>query len=219
MVEVMPVKVKICGIKTEAALDAALDADYVGLVFFAKSPRNVDLATAARLAKRARGRAQVVALVVDADDRLLDDIADKVAPDMFQLHGRETPERVAEIARRTKRPVMKAISVASVADALRGAAAYRLAADLVLFDAKPPKGADLPGGNGVAFDWSFIKQAKEQAAYMLSGGLTPENVGEAIRQTGAYNVDVSSGVETSPGVKDAELIRRFLHAVKTAKQA
>jgi phosphoribosylanthranilate isomerase len=216
----MPAKVKICGIKTDEALDAALDAGafYIGLVFFAKSPRNVDLATAARLAKRARGRAQVVALVVDADDRLMDDIVDQVAPDMFQLHGKETPERVAEIAMRTKRPVMKAISVASEADALRGVAAYQLAADLILFDAKPPKGAELPGGNGVAFDWSFIQQAKEQTSYMLSGGLTADNVAEAIRQTGAYNVDVSSGVESAPGVKDAGLIRRFLEAVKTAKQ-
>jgi phosphoribosylanthranilate isomerase len=215
----MSVKAKICGIKTAAAMDAALDAGayYAGLVFYAKSPRNVDLATAERLAERARGRAEIVALVVDADDRLLADIVAAVNPTMFQLHGKETPERVAEVSALTKRPVIKAIAVASKADALH-VLDYKLAADLVLFDAKPPKGADLPGGNGVAFDWSLITEAKEKAAYMLSGGLTPDNVAEAIRQTGAYNVDVSSGVESAPGVKDAELIRRFLHAVNTAKQ-
>ncbi len=215
----MTFKVKICGIKTGAAMDAAVDAgaDYVGLVFFARSPRNVDLATAARLAERARGRAQVVALVVDASDRLLDDIVAAVAPDILQLHGTETPQRVAEIASRTKRPVMKAIAVASKADALR-ALDYKPAADLILFDAKPPPGADLPGGNGVAFDWTLIADAKDHVAYMLSGGLTAENVVAAIRQTGANNVDVSSGVESAPGVKDAGLIRRFLQAAKTAKQ-
>jgi phosphoribosylanthranilate isomerase len=214
------VKTKICGIKTAEALDAAIDAGayYVGLVFFPKSPRNVDIATAAKLAAHARGRAQVVALVVDPDDAALLQIMQHVAPDMIQLHGHETPDRTAEVAAITKRPVIKAVSVASKADALRGASDYHLAADLVLFDAKPPAGAALPGGNGVAFDWSLISEAKKRAAYMLSGGLTSENVGEAIRQTGAYNVDVSSGVESAPGVKDAELIRRFLQAVKTAKQ-
>jgi phosphoribosylanthranilate isomerase len=216
----MTVEAKICGIKTEAALDAALDggADYVGLVFFAKSPRNVDLTTAARLATRARGRAQIVALVVDPDDGALNDIMEHVAPDMIQLHGRETPDRVAAVASLTKRPVMKAIAVASLDDALR-ALEYRLAADLILFDAKPPRGpGSLPGGNGVAFDWGLITDVKERVPYMLSGGLTPDNVADAIRQTGAYNVDVSSGVERAPGVKDPELIRRFLQAVKAAKQ-
>jgi phosphoribosylanthranilate isomerase len=218
------VKTKICGIKTVEALDTAIDAGayYVGLVFFPKSPRNVGIATAGRLAEHARnhdrGRAKVVALVVDPDDAALRQIMDHVAPDVIQLHGRETPDRTAEVAALTKRPVIKAISVATASDAMRGAIDYRLAADLVLFDAKPPVGAALPGGNGVAFDWSLIKEAKERTAYMLSGGLTPENVGEAIRQTGAYNVDVSSGVESAPGVKDAELIRRFLQAVNTAKQ-
>lgn len=215
----MSVRAKICGIKTIEALDAALDggAHMIGLVFFEKSPRNVDLATAARLAKHAHGRADIVALVVDPDDRLLAGIMEKVSPDMIQLHGQESPDRAAEVSALTKRPVMKAISVASKADAAR-ALDYKLAADLVLFDAKPPAGANLPGGNGVAFDWSHIVEVKERVSYMLSGGLTPENVAEAIRQTGAYNVDVSSGVETAPGVKDAKLIRRFLQAVNTAKQ-
>lgn len=214
------IKTKICGIKTVEALDAAIDAGahYIGLVFFPKSPRNVDLATAARLAERARGRAQIVALVVDPDDSGLREIMDEVSPDIIQLHGHETPDRVAEVSALTKRPVIKAISVATADEALRGAIDYRLAADLLLFDAKPPTGAALPGGNGVAFDWTLISEAKEKAAYMLSGGLTPDNVAEAIRQTRAYNVDVSSGVESAPGVKDPELIRRFLQAVKTAKQ-
>jgi phosphoribosylanthranilate isomerase len=215
----MSVQAKICGIATDAALDAALDggARYVGLVFFAKSPRNVDFATATRLAARARGRAKIVALVVDADDETLRDITDTVAPDMFQLHGKESPERVAEVARLTGRPIIKAIAVASQDDTVR-AETYGTVAQLVLFDAKPPTYPDaLPGGNGLVFDWSLIASVSDRVPYMLSGGLTPENVAEAIRQTAAKMVDVSSGVESAPGVKDADKIRRFLDAVKTAK--
>ncbi len=216
----MLVAAKICGIKSESALEAALDggADYIGLVFFAKSPRNVDLATAKRLAERARGRAGVVALIVDANDATVRGIADEVVPDMFQLHGAETPERVADIARLTKRPVMKAIAVASKADVAR-ADDYHHAADLILFDAKPPTGPDaLPGGNGVAFDWRLIADYEGSIPYMLSGGLTPDNVAQAIAATRARMVDVSSGVESAPGIKDPELIRRFLQAVKASKQ-
>jgi phosphoribosylanthranilate isomerase len=216
----MMIEAKICGIKTDAALDAALEggARYIGLVFFTKSPRNVDLATAARLAARARGRAKVVALTVDADDRTILDIAAEVAPDIFQLHGHESPQRVAEVERLTQRLVIKAISVASEGDA-NAAFDYAGADTLILFDAKPPVGAGaLPGGNGLAFDWELISRVKDRLPFMLSGGLTPDNVAEAIRVTGAKKVDVSSGVESAPGVKDPVLIRRFLHAVKTAKQ-
>ncbi len=215
----MTVKAKICGLTTAPTLDVALaeGADYVGFVFFPKSPRNLDLKSAASLAAIARGRAQIVALLVDPDDATLSSVVDAVAPDIIQLHGRETPERVAEVAKLTKRPVMKAIAVASETDALK-ALDYKLAADLILFDAKPPPAAALPGGNGVVFDWSLLASVKDRVAYMLSGGLTPDNVVAAVEQTGAYSVDVSSGVESAPGIKDPELIRRFLRAVKTANQ-
>jgi len=216
----MTVDVKICGLKTEAALEAALSggADYVGLVFHVQSPRNLDLETARRLAEKARGRAKIVTLLVDPDDAQLAEIIRVVDPDVIQLHGSETPERVAEIAKRFKRPVMKAVKVATPADA-EAAFAYS-AADVILFDAKAPEGraGALPGGNGVAFDWQVLEGVRGKLAYMLAGGLTPLNVGEAIRRTGANAVDVSSGVESRPGEKDAELIRRFLRAAKTANQ-
>jgi phosphoribosylanthranilate isomerase len=217
----MTVAVKICGLKTEAALNAALaaGADYVGLVFHEASPRNLDLAAARRLADIARGRARVVALLVDPDDRRLEEVIAAVEPDVIQLHGAETPERVAEIAGRFGRPVLKAIKVASRADA-EAALAYAGKAELILFDAKAPEGREgtLPGGNGVAFDWQSLEGVRGRIGYMLAGGLTPVNVAEAIRITGAEAVDVSSGVESRPGEKDCELIRRFLHAAKTANQ-
>ena len=210
-------QVKICGLKTMAALDAALDggADYVGLVFFAPSPRNLKLQDAAALAGHARGRAQIVALVVDADDAALAAILDDVAPDWLQLHGEESPERVAEIKRRIGLPVIKAVPVATEADGKR-AFDYAGIADLILFDAKAPKGSVLPGGNGGTFDWSMLDGVKDRIPFMLSGGLNPENVADAIAATSAAAVDVSSGVESAPGVKDPELIRRFLEAVKGA---
>lgn len=216
----MSVQAKICGISTGAALDAALagGARFIGLVFYAKSPRYVDLATAKGLADRARGHAKIVALVVDADDAALREINDAIAPDMFQLHGKETPQRVAEVAQLTGRPIIKAIPVESEDDTVR-AETYGTVAHLILFDAKPPTRPDaLPGGNGLVFDWSLIASVSDRVPYMLSGGLTPGNVAEAIRQTATKMVDVSSGVESAPGVKDPDLIRRFLEAVKTAKQ-
>jgi phosphoribosylanthranilate isomerase len=217
----MTVDVKICGLKTEAALEAALaaGADYVGLVFCEQSPRNLDLGTARALADKARGRAKIVALLVDPDDARVIDVLAAVEPDMLQLHGSETPDRVAAIARLARRPVMKAVKVDSAADA-EAAIAYRGKADLILFDAKASEGraGALPGGNGAAFDWRALESVRGKFPYMLAGGLTPLNVAEAIRLTGAAAVDVSSGVETRPGEKDAELIRRFLHAAKTAKQ-
>lgn len=210
-------QVKICGLKTEAALEAAIEggADYIGLVFFPPSPRNVTPAAAKALADRARGRARIVALLVDADDARIEEVVAAVAPDLLQLHGEETPERVAQVRRRWGRPVVKAVKVATAEDA--GAAlAYRGAADLILYDARAPADATRPGGNGAAFDWRVLLGVKDAAPFMLSGGLTPDTVGEAIRTTGAGMVDVSSGVESSPGVKDPELIRRFLRAAKGA---
>jgi phosphoribosylanthranilate isomerase len=213
----MPTKVKICGLKTEAALEAALagGADYIGLVFFPQSPRNVPLATATALADTARGRAQVVALMVDPDDALIDMVMAAAAPDVLQLHGEETPERAAHIRRRWGTPVMKAIKVETPQDA-HAALAYRGAADLILFDARAPADGTRPGGNGAPFDWRTLLGVKDQVPFVLSGGLTPDNVAEAIRVTGAPVVDVSSGVETRPGEKDPDLIRRFLRAAKGA---
>jgi phosphoribosylanthranilate isomerase len=215
----MTVDVKICGLKTEAALAAALGggADYVGLVFHAASPRNLDLETARQLAKVARGRAKIVALLVDPDDAQLAEVVAAVEPDLIQLHGVESPERVGEIAERFARPVMKAVKVAGAADA-EAALAFAGKAALILFDAKAPEGraGALPGGNGAAFDWQALESVRGKLPYMLAGGLTPLNVADAIRLTGAGAVDVSSGVESRPGEKDAELIRRFLHAAKTA---
>jgi phosphoribosylanthranilate isomerase len=194
-----------------AALDAG--ADDVGLVFFPPSPRNVALDAAAALARQAAGRARVVALTVDADDALLAEIVAAIQPGLLQLHGSETPARAAEIRRRHGIAVMKAIKVATAADAA-DALAFAEAADLVLFDARPPKGADRPGGHGAVFDWTALDGVKDKVRYMLSGGLTPENVGAAVRATGAAAVDVSSGVESAPGVKDPARIRAFVAAVR-----
>lgn len=216
----MTVAVKICGLKTGAALDAALGggADYIGLVFYPKSPRHLEVAAASRLADRARGRARSVALFVDPDDAALNEVVAAVAPDMIQLHGAETPARVGTIAARFGRPVIKAIKVETRADAER-ARDYAGAAQLILFDAKAPAGGveALPGGNGLPFDWRMLDGVKGTLPFMLSGGLLPDTVAEAIRVTGAIAVDVSSGVETRPGEKDPELIRRFLRAAKGAK--
>ena len=217
----MTVEVKICGLRTSEALDAALDAgaDYVGFVFYGRSPRNVELSAAGLLADAARGRAKSVALVVDADDALLTRIVEEVAPDIIQLHGAESPERAGDIRQRFGRPVMKAVSVSGPED-VRGALTYAGKADRILFDAKPQSGETgaLPGGNGIAFDWRALAAADASIDYVLAGGLTPENVVEAVQLTGARAVDVSSGVESRPGEKDAGLIRRFISAAKTAKQ-
>jgi phosphoribosylanthranilate isomerase len=213
--QAMATKVKICGLKTQAALEAALagGADYVGLVFFPPSPRNVAPAVAKALADKARGRAKIVALMVDPDDALIDKVMASVAPDLLQLHGEETPERSAAIRRRWGTPVMKAIKVETAQDA-RAALGYRESTDLILFDARAPADSTRPGGNGAPFDWRTLFGVKDQVPFILSGGLTPDNVAEAIRATGAAIVDVSSGVESSPGEKDPDLIRRFLRAAK-----
>ncbi len=208
-------RVKICGVSTAEIMHAVVDggADYVGLVFFPKSPRNVSLAEAAELAEIARGTVTIVALVVDPSDAMLDDIVTQVGPDLLQLHGSETPDRCREIKARWPVGVMKVIGVGSAVDVLR-ADQYIDAVDLVMFDAKPPKTAVLPGGNGVTFDWSLLAGVGLRMDFMLSGGLTPETVASAIAATGAVAVDVSSGVESSPGVKDAALVQRFIAAAK-----
>ncbi len=206
-------RVKICGLRDAAMMDAAVSAgaSYVGLVFFLKSPRNVTIEHASGVASAVPLGVAKVALVVDADDAMLDAITANVPLDILQLHGHETPQRVAEIKARYGLPVMKAVGVADAAD-LADLDAYGKVADQLLVDAKPPKNADLPGGNGLAFDWRLIAGRKWPVPWMLAGGLTPENVAEAISLTGAAQVDVSSGVETAPGQKDAALMERFCRA-------
>jgi len=220
----MSTRVKICGLRTEAALDAALaaGADLVGFVLFPKSPRNVSVAEAAALVRhtRASGGAQTVTLLVDPDDALVDLVAGEVRPDVIQLHGHETPARAEAIRIRSGLSVLKAVPVGTAKEVT---AAYSYlepggGADLLMFDAKPPADpAALPGGNGLAFDWHILDGARDRAPFALAGGLTPENVAAAIALTGAAIVDVSSGVESRPGEKDPERIRRFLQAAKAAR--
>jgi phosphoribosylanthranilate isomerase len=215
----MPLVVKICGLSTRATLDAALaaGADMVGFVFFPASPRHVELGTAAELARVAQGRASVVALTVDADDGQFESIVKAVRPDLLQLHGRETPSRVAEIKRRFALPVMKALPVAT-SDDLAALPDYAAVADRILFDARAPKGASRPGGLGVPFDWTLLQGLELKLPFMVSGGLTADNVADAMRITGAGGVDISSGVESAPGVKDPELIRAFIRAARATEQ-
>ena len=207
----MTVKVKICGVRTPAILDAAAraGADMIGLVFFAKSPRALSVEAASVLARAASGRLQTVAVMVDPDDALVDAVANTVQPDVFQLHGNETPARAAAIKTRTGARIFKAIAVSGAAD-VAGAEAYAGVADQILFDAKAMPGALLPGGNGAPFDWSVLSAARHPFA--LSGGLDVGNVAEAIHVTGAELVDVSSGVETAPGHKDETLVAAFIAA-------
>ena len=206
--------IKICGIASPAALDAviAARADHAGLVFFPPSPRNVTLTDAAALGARASGRIGRVGLFVDADDALLADAVAAARLDAIQLHGHEPPQRAAELRARFGIPVWKALSIAS-ADDVAKAAAYVGAVDLVLFDAKTPKGT-LPGGMGLSFDWSLLAAWKAPCAWGLAGGLSADNVAEAVRQTGTPLVDASSGVESAPGVKDAGKIAAFCGAVR-----
>lgn len=212
------VRVKICGLRTAAdvAAVAAAGAAYAGFVFFARSPRNLTLAEARALALSAPEGLCKVALTVDADDATLDAIVAEVPLDMLQLHGSETPQRVAEVKARHGLPVMKAIGVAGEAD-LAGLIGMSLVADQLLIDAKPAPGAALPGGNGLAFDWRLLVGRKWLKPWMLAGGLTPETVAEAVRLTGARQVDVSSGVESAPGVKDHGRIAAFVEAAQGLK--
>lgn len=215
----MTTLVKICGLSTPETLDAALDAgaDMVGLVFYARSPRYVTLPQARLLAERARRRAVIVALVVDPDDATLDDIRRAVHPDLWQLHGAETIERVRAIHKTTRIPVMKAIGIRSTADVAE-ARLYLPAVERLLLDAKPPADpAALPGGNGLPFDWRLVAGLSPPLPFMLSGGLTPETVATAIDLVRPEAVDVSSGVESAPGVKDVSKIRAFIAAARAAK--
>ena len=208
-------EVKICGLKTTTEIDAAIDggADYIGLVLFPPSPRNVSIEEAGRLAEHARGRTRIVALSVDADDALIDRIASDIAPDLLQLHGSEDMERIRRIRTLTQTGVMKAVKVAT-ADDTEIAFRYHWVVDRILFDAKAPKDSPIPGGNGLQFDWHALEPVRGRMDFMLSGGLTPDNVADAIELTGAPAVDVSSGVESAPGVKDPARIRAFLQAAK-----
>lgn len=208
----MGVQVKICGINHPDAMTAAVEggARYVGLVFYERSPRYVPPETAAQLSRLAPTGVRVVGLFVEPDDLFLERIVTAVPLDMIQLHGEEEPGRVAEIRAAYNIEVMKAVKVADAAD-LDRAAAYQGVADRLLFDAKPPKGvAALPGGNGLSFDWSLLRGRSWTRPWMLSGGLTADNLAEAVRETGATAVDVSSGVEDRPGHKNPDLIRSFL---------
>jgi phosphoribosylanthranilate isomerase len=209
--------VKICGLNSAAALDAALDAraDFLGFVFFPPSPRHIDPAQARMLGVRASGRAKKVALTVDADDATFAAIVEALAPDLLQLHGREPPARVAALRARFGLPVMKALPVETAAD-LAAVADYRGAADWLLFDARAPKDATRPGGLGRPFDWTLLRGLDPDLSFMLSGGLDPANVAAAVAVTRAPAVDVSSGVESAPGVKDPAKIAAFVRAVRDA---
>jgi phosphoribosylanthranilate isomerase len=211
----MPAEVKICGLSTPETLEAAIaaGADFVGLMFFAKSPRNLSFAAARDLAGIARGRARIVTVTVDADDALIAALASEVRPDFVQCHGTEPPERLGRIRATHGLAAYKVLKVREEAHVAR-AQAYAGVSPFVMFDALPPEGAVLPGGNGLAFDWTILEHA--QRPFMLAGGLTPSTVAEAIRVTGAAMVDVSSGVESAPGVKDIGLIRKFIEAAKRA---
>lgn len=206
-------RVKICGLSEQASLTRAVDcgAAYVGFVFFEKSPRNVTVDQARALALSVPAGVCKVALMVNPTDAELEAILDRVPLDMLQLHGTETPERCAEIREKFGLPVMKAVGIADEAD-LPQLNDYARVCDQLLVDAKPPKNAVLPGGNGLSFDWRLIAGRRWAVPWMLAGGLTPENVAEAIRLTGAKQVDVSSGVESAPGVKDGDKIERFIKA-------
>ena len=213
----MPATVKICGLSTADTLDAALDAgaDMVGFVFFEKSPRFVGLDHARALGEQARDRAKIVALSVDPSDNMLAAIVRALSPDFLQLHGSESPQRVAEIRRIFGLPAIKAIGVASADDFAR-AHDYAEAADWLLVDAKPPRGAVLPGGNGAPFDWNLARGFAPARSWLLSGGLDADNVAQAITLSGARGVDVSSGVESAPGVKDAGKIKAFIESARAA---
>ncbi|MBV2142073.1 phosphoribosylanthranilate isomerase [Falsochrobactrum sp. TDYN1] len=215
----MVLDVKICGLKTPEAVTAALDggATHIGFIFFPKSPRHLAPAQAARLREAARGRAKVVAVTVDTDDVALDEIVAQLNPDMLQLHGHETPERVRDVKARYGLPVMKAFAVREALD-LAAITPYRGIADRFLFDARPPKGAELPGGNGIAFDWALLDALDADVDYMLSGGLNAGNIAEALLKTKAPGIDVSSGVERAPGEKDVRLIEEFFQAIARADE-
>ncbi|MGV3548192.1 phosphoribosylanthranilate isomerase [Rhizobium sp.] len=216
----MRLDIKICGLKTPEAVDhaVALGATHVGFIFFGKSPRHIEPSDAGLLADRVRGRAKIVSVSVDADNDDLDELVSMIRPDILQLHGRESPDRVLTVKAVTGLPVWKALSI-SEADDLKRIDAYDGIVNRFLFDAKAPKNSELPGGNGVSFDWTLLDGLSSQIDYMLSGGLTKDNVGEAIRIAKPAGIDLSSGVESSPGVKSLEMMDEFFAAVRTARVA
>jgi len=213
----LPMKpdIKICGLSTPDAVDRAVanGASHIGFIFFEKSPRNIEPDIAGVLADRVRGRVKIVAVTVDADNDELDDIIALLRPDILQLHGHENPERVLAVKALYGLPVIKAFSIRD-ADDLKRIAPYIGIADSFLFDAKPPAGSDLPGGNGVSFDWQLLRMLDGDVDYMLSGGLNKDNIADALTETGARAIDVSSGVESAPGIKDLGLIDEFFAAVE-----
>jgi phosphoribosylanthranilate isomerase len=208
---------KICGVTTPEAVRAALDggAAFLGFVFFEKSPRRLTLEAATRLAEPARGKAKIVALAVDPSDAEVDRIVQGLRPDLLQLHGKETPARVREVAARAATGVIKALPVSEPSD-LAAAGDYEPLVEHLMFDAKPPKDADRPGGLGAAFDWSLLAGRRFRRPWFLAGGLDPWNLADAVRQSGAPLVDVSSGVERGPGLKDPALVKAFLDAARKA---
>ncbi|MGK9053548.1 phosphoribosylanthranilate isomerase [Xaviernesmea oryzae] len=209
--------IKICGLKTPEAVDRAVarGATHIGFIFFPKSPRNIHPDVAGELADRVRGRVKIVAVTVDADDEELDDIVSLLRPDILQLHGNESPERVLHVKALYGLPVMKVFSVREAGD-LGRIDPYIGVADRFMFDAKAPKGSELPGGNGVSFDWSLMASLDESVDYMLSGGLNKDNVALALASTKARGIDTSSGVESAPGIKDLGMIDAFFDAVAAA---
>ena len=211
-----PLIVKICGIKTPALLEAAIDAgaDIVGFMHFERSPRHVDLELLQELISSARGRIETCVVLVNPDNRCVMEVA-ALPPDWIQLHGPETPHRVETIRDDAGIAILKALSIGTAEDVAH-VADFADVADRILLDAKAPKGAERPGGLGVAFDWNLLKLLDPGLPFMLSGGLTPDNVGEAIKAVRPMGVDVSSGVETAPGVKDAALIRTFIDNARQA---
>lgn len=215
----MSLLVKICGLSTRDTLDVALSAgaDMVGFVFFPASPRHIDLARARELGAAVKGRALKVALSVDADDATIGNIVEALNPDMLQLHGAESVARVRDLKQTFGLPVMKAIAVATAAD-LAAVPGYAAIADRILFDAKPPKDATRPGGLGTPFDWTLLSGLPRGLSFMLSGGIDAGNVADALRVTRAGGVDVSSGVESAPGVKDAGMIVDFIRAARASEK-
>ncbi|MBN9345543.1 MAG: phosphoribosylanthranilate isomerase [Devosia sp.] len=211
-----PVLIKICGVKNEAILDAAVDAgaDIVGFVHFPRSPRHLELDPIAELISMARGRVESCVLLVNPDNTLVAQVA-ALGPDWIQLHGPETPHRVEAIRDEAGIAIIKACPIGSAEDVAH-VAAYAECADRILLDAKPPKGADRPGGLGDTFDWALLKALDPSLGFMLSGGLTPDTVAAAIKAVGPMGVDVSSGVEKTPGVKDAGLVRAFIEKARAA---
>lgn len=216
----MKPEIKICGVTTPDAIEAAINngAQYIGFIFFAKSPRHLEIAQAQKLRSLVKKPARLVAVTVDADDATVEEIVRKVKPDILQLHGHETPYRVKQLSTTYQLPVIKAFSIRQPSD-FAVVAAYRGVADMFLFDAKAPDGSQLPGGNGVSFDWSLLKLLDEDCQTVLSGGLNAQNIGKAIAIVRPDIVDISSGVESAPGVKDVKLIEGFFDAVKKAVEA